>query len=806
MALNEQAACESQQNQLVAGALVLMVLAVVRNFVMVFSQFYWDVDPRSTLNASVLTGIGPVGSAWLDVISVLAAAGVMFLHYRAGGRFGWKSSILAVVGGAFCLWQLPQYGPGMLTAGSWTAAMALAVAAYHMAQHKRARLVMTAVLAACVVPWLFRSIVHVYWEHAQTMEMFLKDEAKSVASRGWQMGSAQHLLFKRRLEFPDVTGAIGLSNIYGSVVAATGLLCAGLTAAMLRTRIMARRASSTTSGMVPVDWKHIALPLVLTLMAMVILYFTNSKGAVVAMLMGLGLLGLVVLAWRYKAMSHLIAPAAMVCLLLAIGLVLARGSMGPPDSDQGERSLLFRYHYWQASVRMVMHEPWSKKLLGVGPGQYKDSYIQYKNPLNPEELTSSHNVVVDFVTMLGVGGVAWSVLLIGWLWAAGRATGRWCALRDEAACDDYQAIVPDETALDAQDAEAARQRDRDVKFALAAGASLFVFEFYTRFATLLVPEQFLSWAIGAVAFIGVVALLGNKRWTKPGAAQMALFLGAAVLLIHNQIEMSFFNMQAAPLAFVIVAAAAGAGVKNETDANASSGSSGHQKKSADEGWKSTKDQDKNGLVLTGSLAMMLVFVVTAGVMMVTYVLPQTRQQTALREAAELLKAQQHMPSIVKLDEAIAAIPRDPRPYDSKVMLLVEAATYFANQNQQVPARQLMSQATVTLDDAFAAGLNDVSLTRRRAQLLERYGVLFNEPGRMTTAINVWFDVMKRSPYSLVDALHLADLLWEAGRQPEADTWYERTLELDRDNYLDPAKQLLPEQKAHVLARLAEAKS
>lgn len=783
IAADLQTTADKQANALVVVTLVVMVLALVRSFIMVSPQVEWDVDPRSSSAVQGLIGIGPIGSAWFDVLSVLASAGAMYFHHVVGGKLGVKSAVLAVIGGAVCLWQLPRYGPGMMTAGSWVAAMSLAMATYHLAQHRRPRLVITAMLAAVMIPWMLKSLVYVYWDHAMTLELFLKDEAKSVAARGWKLGSPQHLLFKRRLEFPDATGSYGLSNVYGSVVIAIGMISAGLGAVSLRGR----------------NFKHAALPGALFVMSLVTLYYTHSKGAAVAMAMGIGLLGLVVLSWRWKKISGLIAPAAMVCVVLAVGLVLARGAMGPPDSDQGERSLLFRYHYWQASARMVLHEPWEQKLLGVGPGSFKDSYILYKNPLNPEEVTSSHNMAIDFITMLGLGGVAWSLLFLGWLWTAGRATGRWCAAshtansgRADEAGDDSALVQTSKPAAGSGEnaADIRMQIDRDVKLVLAATLALFGFQFYTQFATMLAAEQFLSWAMGAVGFIGVVVLLGSDRWTKPAAAQMALFLGAAVLLIHNQIEMGFFNAQAGQLVFVIVAAAAGASV-NFADT--------HGKDEATE-------VTQNGLRLTGPLAMMLVLIVGAGVMVVTYALPQTKQQTALTQAADLLRGGQHMQSIKALDEAILAMPRDPRPYDSKVMLLVEAAMYYSKENQPGPAQQLMSQAMVTLDAAFAAGLDEVSLVRRRAQLLEASSQMFNDTGRMTTAINVWQSVMERSPYAVMDALHLADLLWDAGRKDEAARWYERTLKLDGNNYLDPAKQLLPEQKAHVEARLAERKS
>ena len=41
-------------------------------------------------------------------------------------------------------------------------------------------------------------------------------------------------------------------------------------------------------------------------------------------------------------------------------------------------------------------------------------------PRSPEEVTSAHSMVVDWVSMLGVSGLAWAALVGILLWRAGR--------------------------------------------------------------------------------------------------------------------------------------------------------------------------------------------------------------------------------------------------------------------------------------------------------------------------------------------------------------------------------------------------
>jgi hypothetical protein len=81
----------------------------------------------------------------------------------------------------------------------------------------------------------------------------------------------------------------------------------------------------------------------------------------------------------------------------------------------GQLSLLFRWFYMEAAVRIgVGHLP-----LGVGPDGFQQAYMLAKNPLSPEDVTSSHNMLLDWFATLGVFGLAWLVLWVSWMWRAG---------------------------------------------------------------------------------------------------------------------------------------------------------------------------------------------------------------------------------------------------------------------------------------------------------------------------------------------------------------------------------------------------
>ncbi|CAN0579607.1 unnamed protein product, partial [Laminaria digitata] len=79
----------------------------------------------------------------------------------------------------------------------------------------------------------------------------------------------------------------------------------------------------------------------------------------------------------------------------------------------------------------------------------------------------------------------------------------------------------------------------------------------------------LLWLVAAGGFIAVAAILGSGSQTSAGASRVGLLAAAAVVLVHNQIEMTFFQPESMGLMWLIVGCAA-AGVTPTGDKAASS--------------------------------------------------------------------------------------------------------------------------------------------------------------------------------------------------------------------------------------------
>lgn len=718
---------------LMAATVALLMAALLPCAVGFSPSIYWDVDPRSAQAMVQPIVLGPTLTVWYNVLSLIAATAAMAVHLRLGGRISWMAVALTAAGIAACLWHMPPHVENLRRGPAWITAAAVAMAASHLARHDWPRRIIVAAFIGMLVPMALEALMYIYVQYPLTLEHFRRNEREILQSRGWEYGSSHHLLYKRRLESPDAVGAVGLSNVFGSLVATFSL--AGIVAA-----VCIHRGRAVFTG-------RAALPALAAVAGMYAIYLTRSKGVPLGFVMSGGVL---LLAWFVGPRGRrALTVAVMLAVAAAMAAVLVRGAMGPPPTHEGERSLLFRYHYWEAAASaMADAKPW----LGLGPNGFRAAYLLHKNPLNPEEITSAHNVFIDYAVMLGIGGAAWSALLLMWLWRS--AHGAALAWEQELASPPPAGELP----------------PRDVAVGLVLAAGVFGTQLLVQWKALLAPESFIAWSFGAIGFIAVTVLLLTPGWLSIAAARISLLAAALMLLLHNQIEMTFFQEGAGITAFVVVGAAgaaAAAGTLPERRAD----------------W----------------IVIVMMSLLTLGIIL-TAALPITRQQAALKDAATALREQQWDATHAALRRAGEAVPMDPDPYFWRSMLMLEQAHQQMLAQRPEAARQALNDALAAIDEAFAAGLDDASLWRFRSQIHERAAEWFDS-SHLPAAIEAGRQVIARTPYSLNDHLRMGDLCWRAGDREQARALYGRCIELSEQAYLDPAKQLTDEQRRRVGERL-----
>jgi hypothetical protein len=449
----------------------------------------WDIDPGAF--AGPVVGLGPTANLGVDLIMLTLSGAVLALAAVVGATLRWWRWCLFAAGLVAVAWHArfaPDAAHDHLTLGaSWAAAMSACVAVGVAARFASVARLTGALLLGSIAVFAVKAGVQVFIENPQTIEMFKANREAMLAAQGWTSDSFAAKAFERRLYDAPGTGWLGLSNVL-----ATAGACGAVASVAFIARGEARSLGVVAAGLASVA----------------VLYFAESKGGWAAAALGIGVLAVWPQATR-KRLGHVVLLLAMP--LVALAAVALRGVIG---ERLGEFSLLFRSQYLAAAIRIIAEHP----LAGVGPAGFKDAYLLAKSPLSPEEVSSPHSLFFDFVATLGVGGIAWSALLLSVLAAAGRIE---CGRPDEA------------------DADRLVTRLVLLTLALTTIAASWVELDVTSPSNVLVR-------VGGLVLASVTAL-AVVRANNLHAVRLAAALAAGVGLAHGMIEVSPVMAGSAPL-------------------------------------------------------------------------------------------------------------------------------------------------------------------------------------------------------------------------------------------------------------------
>ena len=510
--MNAPDRAHSRGDALLWAGLVLILAPLLTRAVSVSSPFpAWETDPLSS--GGFDSGLTPTGSLIVDTLIVLGAA-LLMLHARARGVIASRSCLLLAAIGAVpvimhaLILGEPRGSIGHARIGfAWLSAIFAGVAVFHGAHDPRVRRVITALLAGLMVLFAMRGCVEYFIEFPRQVAAFREDKVRILASHGWTEGSSMALGFERRLMQPEASGWFGLSNVYASIAAAGVTLGLGLLLSALQRGKLAQINSKV--------WITASL---VTLSSAACLYFAQSKGGVIAC--AAGLLALASLAGVRALLARGLLDAARarrIAGLIGLGAVIGALALIALRAVIGERiselSMLFRGYYAEAALRIFAKHP----IWGVGPDGFQDAYALNKNPLSPEEPTSPHIIVLDYLSTLGVLGLAWVGLVMRGACAAGVA-----------------AVSPD--------AARSAQLQPDEHSRAEFRAVVFIPALVTLVATylqgiLVTPEISLVRVLGLIAWSAVS--WGIAKAMRDGlSATLALSAGTLALLAHAQIDLA----------------------------------------------------------------------------------------------------------------------------------------------------------------------------------------------------------------------------------------------------------------------------
>jgi O-antigen ligase len=226
----------------------------------------------------------------------------------------------------------------------------------------------------------------------------------------WKNGQLLHLVDALLLS-GLLVAAIGLYQylVSGDVIIAEGVrriravYASPNNLSLFLGRIIPLALSVAWIGRPPRRWLYglAALPLLLCL------FLTFSRGGwLLSLPAGLLAIGLM----RGRRTAVLMLTVIAVCVLLLLPLLGTQRVFSLFDLQQG--TTFRRLKLWQSAVEMIRDHPWT----GIGLDNFLYLYPQYMLPEAWEEpgLSHPHNIVLDFWTRLGLGGL----IVLVWMEAA----------------------------------------------------------------------------------------------------------------------------------------------------------------------------------------------------------------------------------------------------------------------------------------------------------------------------------------------------------------------------------------------------
>lgn len=485
----------------------------------------WSGDPIQFPAPSA--GLGPAAGLVLDIVAMFSALALLVMQRRTLDQASTMLVGAGALGVAIHSHLLPGASLDDVRIGThWASAMLGALALAHACRERSLWNVTWALVlgAACMLAG--KACLQVFVEHPNTVSSYWSHRSEFLASQGWAPDSFMARSYERRLLQSEASGWFGLSNVLASFAALT-------TVALIP--LASRAWWKARSAMAPFPDGFAGLLTLGAGLAVAVLYFTRSKGAMVAAAMGLLLIVIIALvhAWPTSRAAQRLRPfivggggaIGLAFLVAPILAVVARGTIG---ESIGERSLLFRAFYLVGGARTLIEHP----LLGVGPAGFKDAYLVSKPPLSPEDVDSAHCLSMDHAAMLGLLGAAWIAVVGLWAWRAGQDLG---ASSDGAPRNVGLGVRRQDVLLIAGVAAAATALSGWSELAIAS------------------PEAALMRLLALLAWIGVssaaLALFRTVPWPLPITA------GGLALAAHLQFDVTATWVGAAPLALAALAAA-----------------------------------------------------------------------------------------------------------------------------------------------------------------------------------------------------------------------------------------------------------
>ncbi len=263
--------------------------------------------------------------------------------------------------------------------------------------HARIKILIITLASLGIVAFI-QSADQFFIENNLVIQQYQDDPDAMLQQLGIQKNSFNHILLEHRLFSKDVRSFFTTGNSAGSFAILTSFAAIALLAELNR------KSFPKLSG-------NRALAAILLALILLGLSLSHSKGAITAFIFAVVIFFFLMRSRRLKLSKNIILAA---CLAGVIALAYASAQYGLRTGRlPGGNSMLVRWQYWDASVKMFL----DNHIMGVGGGNFSSYYPQYKTPSAPETVADPHCFVLSILTQYGpLALLGFLIIIIAPLW------------------------------------------------------------------------------------------------------------------------------------------------------------------------------------------------------------------------------------------------------------------------------------------------------------------------------------------------------------------------------------------------------
>jgi hypothetical protein len=317
----------------------------------------------------------------------------------AGGRLLVPMVLWGMLVGSWGLaaWHAEYRYPALNMFWEWLGVAILSLYAWNAAGKRGSTIFGSLLLVLCLMQSLlagYESLVSI----PRLRAMYERNDpavAEAMREIGVEQGSKLEESFRHRLYSTEPLGTTGHPNTLA------GLLVLGLPVVLLAVLCSGQTRYSRWAGMI--------LAGVLLVAIVAALLMTKSRSAWIAVvpsvflwrLLGGSTRGRIHRAWWFVGAILLVSVA---------GGLIAAGILDREIITQAGRSLSYRWEWWRGTLPIVEESPW----VGVGPGNFRNHYLEHKLPFSSEEIADPHQFLLELAATGGLLALASYLLLLGW--------------------------------------------------------------------------------------------------------------------------------------------------------------------------------------------------------------------------------------------------------------------------------------------------------------------------------------------------------------------------------------------------------